>query len=473
MWTRFRSLAPVAAVPAAVAAVLAAAGLPPLPLAFLVGLAAALALALRPAAADRPPAPGAAQAPAEAPPAAAAAAPAPRPAEPVVARALLERLPPPILLVEPGGRTGFANAAAREWFPRWTEGQHYAHLVRAPAFVDAVGAALATGAAQVAEFSLFRGQEFHLRAHVAPTGSGPGSGGAGPLLVLFEDRTGGRRIDALRSDFVANASHELRTPLAALIGYIETLQGAARDDAAARTRFLEIMGRQAERMKRLVDDLMSLNQIEMNEHVPPRGLCTVEEVVREAAGALAPLAERKGVSFGLALGEAETRIRGDRDQLVQVFVNLIDNALKYGAGGGTVGIFTAEPDARHPGMIGITVEDRGPGIPREHVPRLTERFYRVSPQASRDKGGTGLGLAIVKHVLNRHRGMLQIESEVGRGSRFTVWLPQPARSPEPPASDRAETPADRHAAVPAPAPAPAPAAMPAAAKGPAATPAAP
>jgi two-component system phosphate regulon sensor histidine kinase PhoR len=336
---------------------------------------------------------------------------------------LLDHLPEPLILIEAGGRVVYLNRAARDRFPRLALNQHFAAVLRAPAFVDAVNLSIASGEPQVAEFTHFHGQESYFRAYASPGGT-PSGGGASPILMLVKDLTADRRVERLRADFVANASHELRTPLAAIIGYIETLQGAARDDPAARDRFLGIMDRQAQRMKRLVDDLLSLNQIEMNEHVPPRGECDLVEVVREAAGALAPIAARRKAEIRLDLAGDPLPVRADRDQLVQVFVNLMDNAMKYGAPGTPIEIARRAPDARFPGMTGIGIADRGPGIAREHLPRLTERFYRISVQASRDAGGTGLGLAIVKHVLNRHRGELQIESWPGTGSRFSVWLPR-------------------------------------------------
>lgn len=346
-------------------------------------------------------------------------------------RAALDFLPDPLLMVEPGGRIIYANRAARERFPRLPLAPHYATLFRAPAFVEAVAEAIAAGEVRAAEFTVFQGQETYLRAHVCPSGAGAPGGPPGPVLILVEDLTRDRRIEQLRSDFVANASHELRTPLASLIGYIETLQGPARDDAPARDRFLGVMARQAERMKRLVEDLLSLNQIEMSEHERPRTPCDFHDMAREAVSAVQPIAQRRGIAIAAEFAGPSPVVRADRDQMIQVFVNLIDNAMKYGAPGGPVEIGPVAPDPRWPGHAGIAVADRGPGIPREHVPRLTERFYRVSAQASREKGGTGLGLAIVKHILNRHRGELQIESAPGRGSRFTVWLPEsPGASPQ-------------------------------------------
>jgi two-component system phosphate regulon sensor histidine kinase PhoR len=254
----------------------------------------------------------------------------------------------------------------------------------------------------------------------------PLAGGAGVLAVL-SDRTRERAVERTRADFVANASHELRTPLASLIGFIETLRGPAADDPPAQARFLEIMAEQAERMNRLIDDLLSLSRIEITEHQAPAELVDLEE-----------LTERILAGFEIRIRQRQARldfwpepglpnILGDTDQLEQVVQNLVDNALKYGREGGVVRvkITPAPPGGKYPARRGLvlSVADDGPGIPREHLPRLTERFYRVDAGRSRAVGGTGLGLAIVKHIVNRHRGMLAIESDAGRGATFTIWLP--------------------------------------------------
>jgi two-component system, OmpR family, phosphate regulon sensor histidine kinase PhoR len=357
--------------------------------------------------------------------------PAAAPAQPPVGfgRALVEKLPSPVMIVARNGRVAYANSAAHEVLPRLQAGVHFANLIRTPAFVEAVTATLNDGAERRFQFSTHEGQERHFEARV---GLLPAEGAFGPevqVIVQIEDRTRARRAEELRTDFIANASHELRTPLASIVGYIETLQNHARNDPEARERFLGIMAREAGRMQRLVDDLMSLSRIEMSEHLRPDEECSLNRIALDAASAFLPLAERHGSTLQIDLPEDGARVRGDRDQLAQVFANLVDNALKYGGSGATVRVRAAPPDRAHPGRIGVAVEDTGPGIPREHIHRLTERFYRVSKLASRNTGGTGLGLAIVKHILNRHGGRLEIASAEGRGSTFTVWLPQaePAR----------------------------------------------
>jgi two-component system phosphate regulon sensor histidine kinase PhoR len=244
------------------------------------------------------------------------------------------------------------------------------------------------------------------------------------LLITFRDLSEQDRLARMRADFVANASHELRTPLAYLKGSVETLLGPAKDDADARTAFLKTMGEQAERMSRLVDDLLSLSRVEMREYLPPSGEADLAAVIVDVAGTLTPMAQQAGVSLTMSGHDHAAPVRGDHDELAQVFQNLIQNAIKYGRDGGKVEVrLRRETDARQ-GRYRIDVIDDGPGIAAQHLPRLTERFYRVNVAASRAKGGTGLGLAIVKHILNRHRGELLIASKLGEGSTFTVILPE-------------------------------------------------
>jgi two-component system phosphate regulon sensor histidine kinase PhoR len=361
-------------------------------------------------------------------------------------RALIEKLPTPLLILSRTGRVVYANPAAHEALPTLQQDAHYANVLRAPAFVEAVAATLVDGGDRRVSFTAHPGRERVFEARVAHLPPGAAFGPEELAIVQIEDRTEARRAEALRSDFVANASHELRTPLAAVIGYIETLQHHARDDAEARERFLAIMAREAGRMQRLVDDLMSLSRIEMTEHLRPAEPWPLAEIAAESATALMPVAQQLGVSLETDLpADDGARVLGDRDQLAQVFTNLIDNAIRYGGPGTTVRVRALGPDKAHPSRVGVAVEDDGPGIDREHLHRLTERFYRVNPASSRNRGGTGLGLAIVKHILNRHHGRLEITSAPGRGSVFTVWLP--ASEAQEPAGGQAIGPAaDRRSA---------------------------
>ncbi|HSO47175.1 MAG TPA: ATP-binding protein, partial [Rhizobiaceae bacterium] len=227
-------------------------------------------------------------------------------------------------------------------------------------------------------------------------------------------------------DFIANASHELRTPLASLRGFLETIKGPAANDKAATARFLDIMLEQSHRMSRLIDDLLSLSRIEMKAHVSPQGTLDIVPVLGSVAASMQPLAQKLGLTIELRLPKGPVEIVGDRDELIQVFDNLVENACKYGDSGKKVELTAEilEPlRAGQPGRVEVAVRDFGPGIPAEHLPRLTERFYRVNVSSSRDKQGTGLGLAIVKHILNRHGTRLQISSTPGQGARFSVIFP--------------------------------------------------
>jgi len=246
----------------------------------------------------------------------------------------------------------------------------------------------------------------------------------GLVLVAFHDLTPLRRVEEMRADFIANASHELRTPLAALSGFIETLQGSARDDTAARLRFLPIMQAQATRMARLIDDLLSLSRIELNAHLRPDKQVDLVGIMRQVADSLQTLARDRGVEISVKAAADRLLVLGDRDELMRVFENLIENALKYAASGKRIDIaLSIGEGSKSAREASVRVRDYGPGIAPEHLPRLTERFYRVDVTESRAQGGTGLGLALVKHILNRHGGRLTIESTAGQGATFTAHLP--------------------------------------------------
>jgi two-component system phosphate regulon sensor histidine kinase PhoR len=245
--------------------------------------------------------------------------------------------------------------------------------------------------------------------------------------VVLSDRTRERAVERMRADFVANVSHELRTPLASLIGFVETLRGPAADDPPAQQRFLAIMAEQGARMNRLIDDLLSLSQIELTEHQTPAAPLDLAALVSRTVAAFEPRLTERSIQLALRIDPDLPAVAGDADQMAQVLENLLDNAVKYGPDGGILSVDVATPPqgSRWPARRGvvIAVTDQGGGIPREHLPRLTERFYRVDKGRSRAVGGTGLGLAIVKHIVNRHRGQLIIESEVGQGTTVSVWLP--------------------------------------------------
>ncbi|MEI4470299.1 ATP-binding protein [Frigidibacter sp. MR17.24] len=336
---------------------------------------------------------------------------------------LLAGVPLPLLLVGADQRLIAANTPAQALFGAIETGRPLVTVIRNPGLLDALDTVFSAGTA--VETRILRTGALHdltYRLRVSPIG-GLGRPAA---LIAFTDTTDLEKIEEMRRDFVANVSHELRTPLTALLGFIETLTGPARNDAAARDRFLGIMAREAQRMNRLVRDLLSLSRVEQEERMRPGERIDIVAVLRGAVAALRPVAEAASVEIEILGGEGPVALPADADQMAQVFSNLVENAVKYGGAGKTVTIEITR-DARDPGLRGpavcFAVIDRGEGIDEIHLPRLTERFYRVDAHRSREKGGTGLGLAIVKHILNRHRGRLKIESTRGEGSRFTVILP--------------------------------------------------
>ncbi len=333
----------------------------------------------------------------------------------------LAAMPLPGLLIAPSGQIIAANDEARTLLGAQIVGLHYATILRQPPLPDAIGDALHNATGRDTTYLADDGiRDTRYDVSCRPVAA------IGALLVSFQDATQLEQAGQMRRDFVANVSHELRTPLTALIGFIETLQGPARDDDAARARFLSIMAGEAARMNRLVGDLLSLSRVEEDERVRPRQSVDLRACLEATLGPLRPLAARDDVALSLSLPEAEVCVPGDADQLRQVFTNLIENAVKYGGNGGrvTIALTTTERDTglRAAAAI-VTVSDTGPGIAPEHLPRLTERFYRADTHRSREMGGTGLGLAIVKHIVNRHRGRLIIDSAPGQGATFTTVLP--------------------------------------------------
>ena len=331
-------------------------------------------------------------------------------------RALVERLPDPLLKLDGEGKVLWRNDSAVSAF-----GGEMAALLRHPdmraAFAEAAGHGLPVRREMVLAAPVAR----DLEVTMIPVG--------GPVYMLVNDRTRERALEKTRADFVANSSHELRTPLASLIGFIETLRGPAADDVEAQQRFLGIMAEQAGRMQRVIADLLSLSRIEISEHSPPKDVLHLPPVLERIAAGMEPMLRDATVTLHLEVPPDLPKIPADADQLAQLFTNLLDNALKYGKRGGEIKLAaSAAPDTRFaPGGVVISVADDGAGIAREHIPRLTERFYRVDKGRSRAVGGTGLGLAIVKHVVNRHRGRMLVDSELGKGTVFTIWLPGVAK----------------------------------------------
>ena len=343
-------------------------------------------------------------------------------------RLIVGVLETPAFVIDQTGRVLCHNPRSRELFPSISDGRPLFQVSRNPGLLEAVQRAREQAIAQTGEIADRGTTGRRLIVTVSPLASAggiEGSGGAGMagiMLVQFRDLSEQDRLAQLRSDFIANASHELRTPLASLKGFIETLQGPASGDVAARSRFLGIMEAQAARMARILDDLLALSRIEMRAHVPPQDDVDLSFVVRAAAQGLEPIAKAAKIHVNLDVPAQPFLVRGDRDELEQVFQNLIENAIKYGNEGGTVDVSIVRSPAGRSGTIAVIIADDGPGIAEEHLPRLTERFYRIDTATSRERGGTGLGLAIVKHILNRHQGELEIASELGKGSTFSVML---------------------------------------------------
>ncbi|MBD3663255.1 sensor histidine kinase [Sulfitobacter aestuariivivens] len=342
--------------------------------------------------------------------------------------AVIAALPFPALIVDADEKVAAINERAVRLLGQGAKARPFITVLRQPALAEAVEHCLQDDIPRTATYlagdaSSDLTYDVHLQRMA----------GHGAVVLSFEDVTAVTQADQMRKVFVANVSHELRTPLTSLIGFIETLRGPARDDPTVQARFLETMGAEADRMNRLIGDLLSLSRLEAQERVRPTERINLIDVLIRTSRNINPLAVEADVVLQIDLGDTPIYVRGDSDQLQQVFTNLIENAIKYGGQGGKVDI-TAKfedpaPELRGPG-VRIMVADHGQGIEEQHLPRLTERFYRADSHRSRKLGGTGLGLAIVKHILNRHRGRLRITSTYGEGAQFAVVLPIDAKPPE-------------------------------------------
>ncbi len=341
-------------------------------------------------------------------------------------QATLDALIFPALAVDQSERIVAANPEARTLIGQDVRGRHYVTMLRQPALLDTIEASLSDGIARRARYLSNDGVQdttFEVSARAVPN---VGTGKARVILLSFHDVSHVEQGGQMRRDFVANVSHELRTPLTSLMGFIETLRGPAKGDPEAAERFLEIMQGEAERMNRLVGDLMSLNRVEGDERVRPTTRVELVGILQSVCRSIGPLSKEAGVTLEPEFATDSVMMIGDEDQLTQVFTNLVVNAIKYGGSGGrvTMRLTEAEREAslRSKG-VRVQVIDYGQGIDPVHLPRITERFYRADDHRSRTLGGTGLGLAIVKHIINRHRGRLRVESELGEGATFTVILP--------------------------------------------------
>jgi two-component system phosphate regulon sensor histidine kinase PhoR len=331
--------------------------------------------------------------------------------------ALIEALGAAVVLLDAHGVAQALSPAMRALMPGLETGKPLTLVLRDPDLIEATDQVARMGGRQIVELVERVPVERTFRIHIAAL---QGSGWRRAVLLTFEDLSEQRVTERMRVDFVANASHELRTPLASLLGFVETLQGPARNDAGARERFLAIMREQGLRMARLVDDLLSLSRIELRAHLAPDTPVDLAGISREIVDSLTMMARERDVTLKLEIPPAPVEVAGDRDELLRLMENLVENAIKYGKPGGEVQIQVLDG----PSEASVGVRDDGPGIAPEHLPRLTERFYRIDTAASREVGGTGLGLAIVKHIVLRHRGRLTIESALGQGATFRAILPR-------------------------------------------------
>ncbi|HEY9012534.1 MAG TPA: ATP-binding protein [Devosia sp.] len=334
-------------------------------------------------------------------------------------RDVADALPDPCLILDRRSAIVHRNPAAVQQFPTLIEGNPIAFSMRSPAMLSAIEAVRRSGKPQMVELHQTVPNETWHKVSIARS-----AGEEGILVVTLQSLTDQRRLDSMRTDFVANVSHELRTPLTSLIGFIDTLLGPAARDEANREKFLGIMRNQAGRMSKLIDDLLSLSRIEMRQHMRPTAKVDVATLLREVREGLQTQADEANVEVTLQLPEREAITTGDRDELYEVFENLLENAVKYGGDGGKVDVALAPVANSSSYSWLVTVTDYGVGVEAEHVPRLTERFYRVDAESSRQKKGTGLGLAIVKHIVARHHGGLSIKSRPGEGTRVEVLLPR-------------------------------------------------
>lgn len=353
------------------------------------------------------------------------------------AESVIESLPLPLILLNADRQIVRATAGTRNILGDTVPGRDLSSVLRAPEVLEAVDRALGGGADEEVEFDIEFPAAMSIDAQIQRLSEAAVDGSI--VLVALFDITEIRKTQKMRTDFVANASHELRTPLAVLSGGIKTLKGPAREDKEGQAKFLDMMEQHTSRMTRLIEDLLSLSRIEVSENTRPEGEIDLSDILSSIATMLEVAAAQRNIDIVLEPGLGDHRITGDSVEIAQLFQNLIDNAVKYGDEGSTVRVVTRE--AHNPfGMSGaensqyieISVIDRGPGIPSEHLPRLTERFYRVDTARSREMGGTGLGLAIVKHIVGRHRGRLDIDSTEGEGTTFTVYLPTSIEIPRPP-----------------------------------------
>jgi len=335
-------------------------------------------------------------------------------------QSIVDALPHPAFILNTNLIIQSANESAEKLFETQLQGLGFVRILRQPEALACITASLDDGAFHTCELVLRVPKRRTYQASAAHIETG--AQGQSSILFTLIDISAEIDAETARSTFVANVSHELRSPLTSLMGIVETLIGPARNDVAARDKFLDLMRGETERMSRLVGDLLSLSKLEAKEHLPPEGELDIVKTIKRVITVLAESAPAYKGRVELLSPEKEFKVRGDRDELTEVFQNLLENALKYSAPDTPVHI-EVHPPSDSQTRLTVKIRDHGEGIEAEHLPRLTERFYRVDKGRSREMGGTGLGLAITKHILNRHRAKLAIESKAGEGTTVSVALP--------------------------------------------------
>lgn len=342
---------------------------------------------------------------------------------------LVDTLPDMLIMTDEELRIVRTNRAARMMFGQNLAGKHLSDIFESDVLINSVITVVESLKGHEVDFHIAEPEPRDIHAIIErfPIASKGGMA----VIITLNDITQLKRIQKMRADFVANASHEIRTPLTSIVGLIELLQGPAKDDPEAHPKFLGMMSEQSERMKNLITDLLSLSKIEMNAHTIPTNMVDIVRVVKQEKDHFEWAAKQKGITINIDANDNLPKVRGEENELKQVLHNLIGNAIKYGDRDSEV-IVSLRVTSDLPRdsnfvktkrVLQITVRDEGEGIPKEHLPRLTERFYRVDSARTRKVGGTGLGLAIVKHILQRHRAVMRVESVVGEGSSFHVYLP--------------------------------------------------
>ena len=323
----------------------------------------------------------------------------------------VDALPYPAFFIDTSFVIFCANKKAEKLFDQTLSGQVFARILRQPEALGTLNSVIETGQLQTCKLVLKVPSPRMYQGSAAQVDDN--------ILFTLLDISAELNAEEARSTFVANVSHELRSPLTALAGIVETLRGPARQDTRARDRFLKLMQGETDRMSRLVGDLLSLSKLEAKEHVQPEDRVDLQATIKRVIMVLSESTTAYSGRVKYNMLGTPVHVIGDRDELTEVFQNLIENALKYSSPDSEVEVNIALSKGPKT-KVTVTIKDRGDGIAKEHLPRLTERFYRVDKGRSREMGGTGLGLAITKHILSRHRAQLAFDSKLGVGTKVSV-----------------------------------------------------